>query len=203
MIELDHLAASAETLEEATDFVESALGVTLQTGGQHAVFHTHNSLLGLEDGLYFEAIAINPEAPKPDRARWFALDEFYGPARLTNWICRSANLQDTLANIPHDFGAPVALQRGDLSWDMAVPHSGRLPFDSCAPALIQWQTPLHPAQMLMASGVRLRRLTVCHPEVQTLQADLPLADDRIVYETGPAGLLASFDTPHGPREVAG
>ena len=40
---------------------ESGLGVSLQQGGEHAVFHTHNRLLGLEDGLYLEAIAVNPE----------------------------------------------------------------------------------------------------------------------------------------------
>ena len=73
MIEFDHIAISGETLAEATEHVEAALGVSLQPGGEHAVFHTHNTLLGLEDGLYLEAIAINPNAPTPDRPaglRW-------------------------------------------------------------------------------------------------------------------------------------
>ena len=137
---LDHLAVSGATLAEATAHVEDALGVRMQPGGEHDVFHTHNTLLGLEDGLYFEAIAVNPAAPDPDRPRWFDLDRFSGPARLTNWICRSDDLTGELAAVPMDLGAPVALQRGDLRWSMAVPASGRLPFDNCAPALIQWQT---------------------------------------------------------------
>ncbi len=55
---LDHLAVSGETLEAAQNYVEEALGVSMQTGGEHAVFHTHNKLMGLADGLYLEAIAI-------------------------------------------------------------------------------------------------------------------------------------------------
>jgi len=203
MIEFDHIAISGETLAEATEQVETALGVSLQQGGEHAVFHTHNTLLGLEDGLYLEAIAINPNAPTPDRPRWFDLDQFFGPARLTNWICRTQDLPTALGSIPHDLGAPVALQRGDLRWDMAVPTSGLLPFDNCAPALIQWRTDLHPATRLTPSGVRLKRLTVCHPNAEDLRAPLPLEDDRITFETGPAGLHAAFDTPHGPREIGG
>ncbi len=83
---LDHIAVSGTTLPEAVAAVEEALGVRMQPGGEHAVFHTHNALLGLADGLYLEAIAINPDAPVPERPRWFDLDRFAGPARLTNWI---------------------------------------------------------------------------------------------------------------------
>ncbi len=60
LITFDHIAIAGETLEAARAYVEDALGVTLQDGGAHDVFFTHNALLGLEDGLYLEAIAINP-----------------------------------------------------------------------------------------------------------------------------------------------
>ena len=92
MLELDHLAVSGATLEAARAAVEDALGVPMQPGGEHDVFHTHNTLLGLEDGLYLEAIAINPAAPTPDRPRWFDLDRFEGSARLSNWICRTDDI---------------------------------------------------------------------------------------------------------------
>nr|WP_299687654.1 VOC family protein [uncultured Tateyamaria sp.] len=65
---LDHLVVGAPTLAEAQAHIEHQLGVTMQPGGQHAVFHTHNSLLGLEDGLYLEAIAPDPGLP-PRRVR--------------------------------------------------------------------------------------------------------------------------------------
>lgn len=203
MIVFDHVAIAGETLAAARAHVEEALGVSLQPGGAHDVFFTHNALLGLEDGLYLEAIAINPDAPKPQRPRWFDLDRFSGGPRLTNWICRADDLDAALAAIPAPLGHPVDLQRGDLRWRMAVPDSGLLPFDNCAPALIQWQTDRHPATMLAVSGVRLSRLTVCHPDAAALEALLAhhLADDRIAFETGPAALCAAFATPHGPREI--
>lgn len=203
-MEFDHIAISGETLSHAIDHVQDALGVSLQSGGKHDVFHTHNALLGLEDGLYLEAIAINPDAPKPTRARWFALDDFKGAARLSNWICRTSDLASVLAQMPFDVGQPVSLQRDDLRWQMAVPHDGRLPFDNLAPALIQWQTTPHPATKLMASGCRLRRLTITHPIADQLNEALShfLEDDRIAFETGGASLTADFDTPHGSRTLA-
>ena len=203
-MEFDHIAISAETLTDATAHAEASLGVSLQPGGEHAVFHTHNTLLGLEEGLYLEAIAINPDAPTPDRPRWFDLDRFAGPPRLTNWICRCDDLDATLAALPKGFGTPVALQRGDLRWRMAVPLSGILPFDNCAPALIEWQTDLHPATRLNRSGCRLTRLQITHPEAEALAEILSphLQDDRIRFVPGDdAGLEARFETPDGLRKL--
>ena len=200
-MELDHFAIAANTLAEATAHVEEALGVPLQPGGEHAVFGTHNRLLGLADGLYLEAIAIDPEATPQRQPRWFDLDRFEGAARITNWICRSSDLDSTLAALPVDAGAPVSLTRGDLSWQMAVPKSGILPYDNIFPALIQWQGP-HPAPRLMQQGCSLRRLVVSHPEAQALAELLPLGDARVVFEPGPAALRAEIDTPHGLRHLS-
>lgn len=205
MIGFDHLAVSGETLAEAREHVENALGVRMQAGGEHDVFFTHNALLGLEDGLYLEAIAINPDAPRPDRSRWFDLDRFKGSPRLTNWICRTDDLAEELANCAVSLGEPVDLQRGDLRWRMAVPRSGVLPFDNCAPALIQWQTKVHPATVLSPSSASLRRMTVTHPKAGELADVLSqsLHDERIVFEVGEIGYLAEFDTVHGSRVLTG
>lgn len=195
VMEFDHIAVAGEALAAATQHVEQALGLTLQQGGEHAVFHTHNTLLGLEDRLYLEAIAINPEAPVPDRPRWFDLDNFIGGPRLTNWICRCDDLDATLASLPAGFGEPVSLQRGDLRWRMAVPADGVLPFDNCAPALIEWEGDAHPAARLTPSGARMTSLTVCHPEADALAALLAphLKDQRVRFDTGPCRLEAEFD----------
>ena len=200
----DHVAISGETLQSAQAYVEDALGVPLQPGGEHDVFHTHNMLLGLEDGLYLEAISINPNAPGPARPRWFDLDHFSGTPRLTNWICATDDLPGDLTDLGAAFGTPVSLKRGDLRWRMAVPQSGRLPFENCAPALIQWDSDDHPARRLTQRGVRLLRLTVSHPDVTALQDTLTrnLVDDRIAFEQGTAGLSAEFHTPHGRRSLA-
>lgn len=198
-MELDHLAVAAPTLDAASEAIEAALGVALQPGGQHPLFGTHNRLLGLADGLYLEAIAIDPAAPDPGRARWFDLDNFQGPARLSNWICRTSDLDKALGPFPKTVGRPLQLRRGDLRWRMAVPEDGRLPFDNLFPALIQWQGALHPGAMLVGSGCTLRRLVVAHPQVDDLRACLPLSDPRVVFEAGTPGLMAEFDTGHGIR----
>lgn len=204
-LELDHIAIAGETLTAAQAHVEEALGVAMQPGGEHDVFFTHNALLGLADGLYLEAIAINPGAPQPARPRWFDLDRFEGDPRLTNWICRTIDLEAALLDLPAGMGAPVQLQRGAFRWRMAVPATGILPFDNRAPALIQWQTDSHPAKMLNASGIRLRRLTIRHPDAGALKGQLEarLRDPRVVFEQGPCAMEADFETAHGTRTLTG
>jgi hypothetical protein len=201
-MKLDHLAIAGTTLSDAVGLVEDALGVRMQPGGQHAVMGTHNALLGLEDGLYLEAIAIDPRAPKPDRARWFGLDRFAGPARLANWVCRSTDLAADLARLGPGAGEPVAVTRGDLAWRMAVPADGLLPFDGLHPAVMQWDCPVHPVQRLATSGCRLRQLTISHPDAGDLAEVLRalIVDPRLRIEQGPLGEIeAAFDTPKGRR----
>ena len=64
MLRFDHIAISAQTLEDGVAAVEAALGVKMAGGGQHPHMATHNRLLGLGD-LYLEVIAIDPAAPAP------------------------------------------------------------------------------------------------------------------------------------------
>ncbi|MEL7133528.1 MAG: VOC family protein, partial [Pseudomonadota bacterium] len=116
----DHLVVGATDLDAARAHVEDALGVAMQPGGAHAVFQTHNALLGLEDGIYIEAIAPNPAVPAPTRPRWYDLDRFSGAARLSNWACAIADMDTSLKDMPAGVGAPVAVSRGTLSWRMAV-----------------------------------------------------------------------------------
>ncbi len=203
MLRLDHIAIAAENLGEGVAAVEAALGVTLGGGGQHPHMATHNRLLGLGD-LYLEVIAADPAAPRPLWPRWFDLDHFQGPPRLTNWVAACDDIALALATCPPGTGTPVALQRGDYRWQMAVPANGKLPFDGGFPALIQWQGTLHPAAHLPASHLRLTRLEIAHPEATALAAALAplLQDRRIVITQGAAkAIRASFSTPRGPRHL--
>lgn len=203
MLRFDHLAAAAETLAEGVDEVEAALGVALAPGGQHPLMGTHNRLLALGD-LYFEVIAVNPDAPAPGHPRWFDLDTFTGRPRLTNWIAACDDLNAALRSLPAGLGAPLSLTRADLRWRMAVPATGRLPFDNAFPALIEWEGTAHPAPRLPEAGVRLLRLEVAHPEADALRAALAphFSDPRVVFTQGPAkAMRAEFSTPHGPRAL--
>ncbi|MCF6317150.1 MAG: VOC family protein [Marinosulfonomonas sp.] len=201
MLELDHLALTASTLADGVAAVEEALGVDLAGGGEHPKMGTHNRLLGLGD-VYLEVIAINPDAAGPDHPRWFDLDNFTGAPRLTNWICRTDNLEAAIEASPDGMGVPVALSRADFSWRMVVPADGKLPFDNAYPALIQWEGLAHPAARLPDVGCRLLRLEITHPEALALKAAMAgnLNDARVVISQGDAlAYRAEIETPHGVR----
>ena len=199
-LELDHLAISAASLAEGVASIAALLGVTLAPGGSHPYMGTHNRLLSLGPGLYLEVIAIDPAATRPAQPRWFDLDRFSGPPRLTNWICRTDDLDAALAAAPPGMGPAQALSRGDYHWRFATPPTGILPFDDAHPALIQWQGPLHPAAALPDSGCRLRRLVVAHPDAGRLLLSLAaLADPRVDVVAGERAIMAEIDTPDGLR----
>lgn len=201
MLRFDHLAVSALTLAEGVASVEAALGVSLSPGGQHPHMATHNRLIGVGD-LYLEVIAPDPSQPRPAWPRWFDLDSFAGPPRLTNWVTASDDIAVDLAQSPAGTGAPVNLARGDYRWIMAIPADGRLPYDGAFPALIQWHGDLHPARALPDCGLRLRRFEIAHPQAQALREALRgrLNEPRLIITEAPVkALRASFDTPHGPR----
>ncbi|MEM9350589.1 MAG: VOC family protein [Pseudomonadota bacterium] len=202
MLTLDHIAVAAGDLASGADAVERALGVPLQPGGQHPDFGTHNRLLGLR-AEYLEVIAVDPSAPPLGRARWFHLDAFAGPPRLTNWIVRTSSLEAALEALGPEWGVPVSLSRGDLRWRMAVPASGLLPFDNCAPALIEWETE-PPMARLTDQGCTLSELVVRHPEVRALAGALEphLSDARIRFQAGMPGLAARIVTPGGAKVLA-
>ncbi|WP_050526093.1 VOC family protein [Pseudorhodobacter aquimaris] len=196
MLTFDHLVLSANTLAEGVDAVETALGVSLAAGGEHALMATHNRLMGLGD-IYLEVIAVNPDAPHPPHPRWFDLDHFSGRPRLTNWVLACDDLDKALAGLPLGVGVPTDLARGDLRWLMAIPPDGQLPFKGAHPAVIQWQG-AHPAQRLPDSGVRLTRLEVITPDAAAL--DGVLDDPRVAITQGPSvAMQALFSTPHGLR----
>ncbi|MBT8408698.1 MAG: VOC family protein [Alphaproteobacteria bacterium] len=201
-LEIDHLAVSADTLAEAVAHVEAALGVAMGPGGAHPRMGTHNRLMSLGPGVYLEAIAIDPAAEAPRRPRWFYLDARAGPARLSNWIVRCDGLEAALAQAPPGAGAPMALERDDLTWTMAVPPDGRLPFAGACPALIEWQGPAHPADRLPQGGCALKHLEVLHPDIEALLAGFPaLAGmDGVTFLAAPAPRLrATIATPFGLR----
>lgn len=195
---LDHIAVVGPTLDQAVDRIETALGVPMGMGGAHPDMGTYNRLLSLGGGVYLEAIAPDPGAPVPDRPRWFGLDEAPGEARLAAWIVRGG-ARDAL---PESLGPHERLTRGDLAWDITVRADGALAFDGAAPAHIDWGAGGTPAPGLPASGCRLLRLEVVHPEAHSLLAIWPalLTLRNVRIGPGPApGLRAEILTPHGLR----
>ncbi len=203
LLELDHLAASCVSLPEGGEMLKRRLGVDTVIRGEHPAMGTHNLLCGMGP-LYFEVIAINPDAKGPDRPRWFNLNRFSGPPRLTNWILRTDDMDAALAALPAGFGTPLALQRGDLRWKMAVPDDGVLPWGGWAPAIIEWGGDTHPTQTLPDCGLRLARLTLHHPNaVEMAEALGPLMpkDTAQFMPSDTPKMVALFDGPDGQKRL--
>ena len=171
-LELDHLVVAAGRLDEGVAHVEAALGVTMSPGGRHDFMGTHNALLSLGPSAYLEVIAIDPQADAPPRPRWFGLDGVSGPPRLTNWVCRSGDLERDIQLAPDWCGEIVDAARGGLRWRMAVPDAGQYPLDGAFPGLISWVSERHPAAVLPDRGVRLEMLEICCPDAAVPQSAL-------------------------------
>lgn len=202
MLSFDHIAVTAPTLDSGVLAVEIALGVPLASGGAHPVMGTHNRLLSLGPTEYLEVITVDPAAPEPGRARWFGLDTPPAAPRLGNWITRCRGIGAECAKGPPGSGTPVALSRGDLHWQMAVPEDGYLPFDGLFPALIEWPKGAHhPAGKLPDHGLRLIGLEIRHPQAKQLRDMLAgrMDEPRLRFATAPEPeLRAIIDTPGGP-----
>ena len=192
MLTFDHIAIACTDLAEGVAWVEARLGVALGQGGRHPRYGTHNRLLRMGD-LYLEVIAPEPGAVS-DEPRWFGLDQFSGPPRLANWICRTTDM--TAA--PAMCGPAVEMVRGDLTWQITVPEDGSLPLSGAYPTLLQWGAGVvPPGESLPDSGLRLTRWEVHHPMADVLAGDVPLEDPRVVFLPGAPGFRAGIATPGG------
>src|SRR3546814_2032333 len=77
---IDHIVITASSLAAGSEYIYRALGVPLESGGEHPRMGTHNLLLRLGKDVYLEVIAINPEAQQPGRPCWFELSSHYNQA---------------------------------------------------------------------------------------------------------------------------
>ena len=209
--ELDHLVITAPTLEAGSKYIQRELGVIPQSGGRHARMSTHNCLVKLGEMTYLEAIAPDPDAPKPERTRWFELDvlEKSSPARLATWVVRVNDIEAALAASPIPLGRIEALSRGQMNWRISIPEDGSLALQGIVPTLIQWEPGAHPASSLDDSGCSLIRLEGFHPRAQKIAAMLKavgfIGDFRInpLPKHKKAYLVASIQTPGGMRKLGG
>lgn len=203
---LDHLVIAADALETASPVLEHALGVRLAGGGQHARMGTHNRLLRIGADAYLEIIAIDPRGVRPDRPRWFGLDDPDTNARLVegpglvHWVARVEST--VLPELPFDVGPWEPFQRGDLSWRLTVRGDGALPADGLVPSLICWSGPAHPSTRLPEAGVTLEALELEHPLASEVHRQLELLGLPYRCVAGPLPrLTAHLRTPAGARTL--
>jgi hypothetical protein len=209
--EIDHLTITAPSLALGAEYVERTLGVALQPGGEHPRMGTHNLLLRLGEALFLEVIAVNPGAERPSRPRWFALDEMtvQTPPRFAHWVARPGAIRSAPADYLDLVGPIEPMTRGALQWLITIPPDGGLPLGGAAPALIEWQTPGHPAAGLQDKGCALRGVEIAHAEPDRLRGWLETlglaAEVRVVplHAGEPTRLRAQIETSAGLRTLGG
>jgi len=134
---------------------------------------THNCVSAMGDDHFLELITIDPDAPKLMHKRWFGLDD-QEPVDLAPHavVLRSDDLDGDVEKAKSegiDYGAPLALTRGDMTWRFAVREDGKIPLDGAAPLLMQWDQPLpHPASKMEDQGIRLESIKVTTPHAEKL-----------------------------------
>lgn len=206
---IDHITITAPSLAAGVDYVREILGVSPQAGGEHPRMGTHNYLLRLGDMVFLEVIAINPDAVRPDRPRWFALDvpDATRVPRLATWVVRTDDIHAAVAAAPIPLGKVEPLSRGAYNWHITIPQDGSLPLQGIAPTLIQWQA-LHPASMLQESGCTLVRLEGFHPQAEKVSGVLDAIGFNGEFSVSPLPpgerpyLVAHIETPAGPRRLS-
>jgi Glyoxalase-like domain len=202
-LQLDHLVVAAATLADGIEHVESQLGVPMQPGGKHAFMSTHNALLKLGTGCYLEVIAVDPDAMRPTRPRWFNLDNLtLAKPRLIHWVARTSDIISASREFPF-CGPVVSASRDDLHWKITIPNDGSLPCDGAFPTIIEWPEGLHVSEKMIDQGCTLASLLIQHEDAASIANRIGenMSGQMLRFSAGPTKLTATISTPSGARTL--
>ena len=193
MTNLDHIIIAASSLDSGVEYVREALGVDIPSGGRHEMMATHNHVMSLDDGVYLEVIALNPDMNPPYNPRWFGLDDpairadlQRGP-RLLTWAVNSNNLADLCSCSTVPLGKVTEAQRDDLRWLVAISEDGRIPGAGFLPLAIQWLVDFHPSERMQQLGCRFKQLNLFHSRKPWLE--------ECLHSIGADGLVKVMEIP--------
>jgi len=211
---IDHLVIGAGDLVQGVEYVKDCLGVDIPFGGVHTKMGTHNHLMSLDQDIFLEVIAVNPDMKSPESPRWFGLDDPHirqqirvKPALLT-WVVNTENIDRLLGQTRFSFGKAQLIHRGNLSWYFGLPDDGRLLAGGMLPYVLEWQTDFHPSKKMADTGCRIQRLEIYHSNPIWFQSVLTsigaenLADVHSLPENSPPYLVAYVDTPKGVKVLS-
>lgn len=211
MLKLDHLTIIAPSLAAGADHVRDQLGIDMRAGGRHPQMGTHNLLLRLGGEVFLEVIAMDPTAQRPDRPRWFGLDNadavriaWMDGRRLRGWVAQTNDLDATLAKHGPLLGQKEYISRGDQSWFFSVPVDGSLPADGIAPSAIDRGERGSSASSMPDLGAHLLSFQIEHPEpdrVRDLYASLGIVNPPEIKRGAQFHYRAVVDTPTGTKEL--
>lgn len=203
---MDHLVFASPTLDEGVEYIERLFGVETSPGGQHRGVGTRNRLIGFGPDRYMEVVSVDPDQPRPERPRWFGLDDLDAP-RLVTWCAKGNDLADLVAR-----ASAVGLDLGDvagggrvrpdgseLTWSVTDPWAERA--GGVVPFFIDWGASEHPGMRLPPTcsfvGIRVE-----HPEATRVERWLrALGLDTEVRVGHAPRIVATLDTPNGRVEL--
>jgi hypothetical protein len=211
MLQLDHITVIAPTLAEGVAHVRTCLDLDVPFGRQHPDMATHNHLLRLGGSVYLEIIAVNPDAPRPGRARWFGLDDqaqvradWDSGRRLRGWVARTSEIDAVLAQHKMVLGNKVDFTSANGNFCFAIPDDGALPLDGAAPSVIDRLGKPPSVAMMADAGAQLQSLILEHPEparIEALYRSLDIANPPVVMRGERLRYRARIETPDGMKDL--
>jgi hypothetical protein len=178
-LKVDHLVYGVADLKVACERFEEQTGVRPIMGGQHLGLGTHNALVALGEGAYFELIARDPAQPSPPRT-WMGIERVGKEPVMLTWATdRAGGLAETVETArrrgydPGDakgFSRVMADGRGELHWTLAYNHyTAPLPGNGVVPFLIEWQTYPSAPSVTAPTGCTLLSLRAEAPNASALR----------------------------------
>ena len=215
-MKIDHIAFAAQSLDQAHAYALQRFGVKLPAGGKHPLMGTHNLVTRIAPGIFLEFIAIDPEAPAPNRTRWFALDRLMQEGkledapRLFGWVASLPGLaSNAIDSSQHEL---LEVSRGDLRWHFFHRKDGEADAGGCLPARIDWAGGNSPVDNMQDVGLHLNQFQLAHPEMAAIRAkldglgwDAACPENRHVAFADAArpALTLVLDTPNGRVQIEG
>lgn len=211
MQRLDHLTIVAPTLGDGVIHVRECLNLDVPFGTRHRYMGTHNHRLQLGNRVYLEIIALDPDGERPERSRWFGLDDqnqvrsdWDDGRRLRSWVASTTDLNGILSRHADIFGQEVPLPPDKPEFGFSIPVQGLLPLDGAVPSWIDHRD--NPTSMddIPDMGARLVSFSLSHPDpksIEGLYRELRI-DGAPSITVGPAARYrAEIETPSGLRAL--
>ena len=211
MLQLDHLTVVAPSLADGVAHVRACLGLEIPFGRRHDYMGTYNHLLRLGEAVYLEIVALDQDAPRPSRPRWFGLDDqdavraaWDAGSRLRGWVARTNDIDTALHGNQAVLGRKVELAAGNASFFFSIPADGSLPLGGAAPSVIDRKGKPPSVATMAELGARLRSFILEHPDPDTVSAlyrQLAVEHPPEVRQGPKLRYRARIETASGLREL--
>jgi hypothetical protein len=202
-MKIDHLVYAVPNFEKACAAIEKLTGAQPVSGGYHKTQGTKNALLNLDDGCYFEILAIDAENENIAPPRWMGIDFIHKPT-LTRWAVKSENMEKesiTLEKYNSGLGEIMEGQRktesGELlKWKMTKPLAE--PEVEVVPFLLNWEKSDHHPSDKLPPSCKLLELNIGHPQPEKIQPVFQKLNlNLVIKKTHTPQIIATIKSPNG------